>query len=164
MITRSRGRWTATTILTTTLLALTMTLGAAMPASASPADHGRDPSVGYGGAAPCNSNASRIGSRPVENEYGQTVATVDIYYSYSCQTNWIRVSGNPAGGNTVKDIRTAGGSWLPTEIDYGSGSSYSMQVYAPGTSCINFQVHLYYPSGASYGETYNAGSTYQTVC
>ena len=89
---------------------------------------------------------------------------MQVYYSYSCQTNWIRITSNAAGGWAVKQVRAAGSSWLPDEDDYGNVASYRRQVYAPGSTCINFQVHLYYPNGASYGETYDAGANYQTVC
>lgn len=140
-------------------LALALAGASAAPAYAGPQHQGTDPA-----ATGCNVNASQIATRAVQDELGHTVATVQVFYSNSCQTNWIRVTGNPAGGTATKDIRAAGGSWLPTESDYGTGSSYSMQVYAPGSTCVNFNVHLYYPSGASYGETYSAGATYQTVC
>lgn len=164
MITRANRRRTITTIVATTLLALTASVATAAPASAGAVDHGRDPSVSYGGAAPCNSNSKLIKTRAVENIYGQTVSTVQIFYSLSCQTNWIRVTGNAGGGAAVKSIRAQGGAWLPEEIDYGTGSSYSMQVYAPGSTCIDYHVELKNANGTHYGETYDAGANYQTQC
>jgi hypothetical protein len=158
------GRRTLITVAASVALALTATLSTALPASAGAVDHGRNPAVSYGGAAPCNSNSTLIGTRPIENIYGQSVSTVQIFYSYSCQTNWIRVTSNPAGGATIKKIATQGGSWLPDETDYGTGSSYSMQVYAPGSACVDFQVELKYPNGTHYAETYIADSNHQTIC
>ena len=138
-----------------TLLALA--LGAA-PAHAGPQHHGTDPS-GY-----CASNSSLITTRSIEPEIGGPVGEVQIFYSWNCQTNWIQVPANNAGGATIKNIRVSGGTWLPSEVDYGYGMSYSMQVYAPGTTCIDIYVALKYPSGAHYGETYNPAGNYLTIC
>jgi len=135
------------------------TLGIAAPAQAGPQHNGTDPA-----ATGCNANAALISTHSVETELGQVVAQVEVYYSYSCQTNWIRVTQNPAGGATVKSIRARGSAWLPDEVDYGTGSSYSMQVYAPGDTCIEYQVHLKYPNGAHYAEAYNAGTSVISVC
>src|SRR5262249_22291431 len=99
----------------------------------------------------------------VVTEYGQTVATVSIRYSNSCGTNWIIVDGNPAGGAAIKRIWTDGHPEL-TETDSGYGWSYSMQVYAPGNTCIHFHVRLLYPDGRHYAETYDPMANHQTVC
>ncbi len=128
-------------------------------AAAGPQHHGTDPA-----ATGCNQNAYLAATRAIQTELGQVVTYVDVYYSNSCQTNWIRVRSNPAGGATIKDIWADGLPALPSEIDYGSGSSYSMQVYAPGSTCIHFQVHLNYPDGRHYAETYTAGANAETVC
>ncbi|MFE3280023.1 DUF2690 domain-containing protein [Nocardia sp. NPDC059239] len=128
-------------------------------ATAGPQHNGTDPA-----ATGCNQNAYLAATRAIQTELGQVVSYVDAYYSNSCQTNWIRVRSNPAGGAAVKDIWADGQAALPTEIDYGSGSSYSMQVCAPGSTCIHFQVHLKYPNGQNYAETYTAGANSETVC
>ena len=127
-------------------------------ANAGPQHHGTDPA-----ATGCNQNAAQISSRGVETPYGQVVATVQVFYSYSCQTNWIRVTGNPAGGATLKAIRTQGGAEL-VEVDWGTASSYSMQVYAPGSTCIEYQVALTYASGAHYAEAYDPARSWSLVC
>ncbi|OZF26030.1 DUF2690 domain-containing protein [Rhodococcus sp. 14-2483-1-2] len=111
----------------------------------------------------CNQNASLVATRGIQTESGQVVSYVDVYYSHSCSTNWIRVRNNPAGGAAVKSIWTANYSAL-NEVDYGSGSSYSMQVYAPGATCVYFQVHLKHPNGQHYAETYTAGANAQVIC
>jgi hypothetical protein len=149
-----RGLWT--------IAATTALIGAlAGPANAGASDNGTDPST-----APhyCNTNAGLIATRPIETELGQVVSYVDVYYSYSCQTNWIRVRNNPAGGAAIKVIGSDAAPWPPAEIDYGPGSSYSMQVYAPGSTCIHFSVHLNYPDGSHYAETYDPGANYITIC
>ncbi|MDI5941065.1 MULTISPECIES: DUF2690 domain-containing protein [unclassified Micromonospora] len=93
----------------------------------------------------CNVNASQIATRPItDRSTGQQVATLQIFYSWSCQSNWIRVTGNPYGGNTTKNIFSSLGGWN-SESDSGYGSSYSMMVYAPGTTQINGEVTLWSP-------------------
>ena len=107
---------------------------------------GKDPA-----ATGCNVNASKIATRPVKNRYtGQQVATVEVYYSWSCQSNWIRVSNNPYGGETVKNIFSdlGGGN---SEVDCGYASSYSMMVYAPGNTGIDVQVYLKAPDAGDWG-------------
>lgn len=91
----------------------------------------------------CNQNASLIGTRPVTDlANGSTVATIQIYYSRSCQTNWIRVTGNPYGGPTAKNVFSSLGGWNSEVDDHGNASSYSMMVYAPGTTSIDGDVYL----------------------
>jgi hypothetical protein len=158
MAQRSKAR---RTIRLTTALLLAGTLGAvgATSASAGPQHHGTDPA-----ASGCNQNAAQISSHGIETPTGQVVATVQVFYSYSCQTNWIRITGNPAGGAAIKNIRTQGGAALASEVDYGTGSSYSMQVYAPGSTCIEYQAILRYPGGAHYAEAYDPSRSWILVC
>ncbi len=125
-------------------LAITLTTTAAAHASgASGGGHyydGKDPA-----ATGCNVNASQIATRPIIDRYsGAQVATIQIFYSWSCEANWIRVTGNAYGGNTTKNIFSSLGGWN-SEVDYGYGSSYSMMVYAPGTTTINGEVYLWAP-------------------
>lgn len=111
----------------------------------------------------CNVDAYLASTRNIETESGQVVGQVEVYYSRKCQTNWIRVPSNAAGGAAVKDLWSdAGGETHDT--DSGNVTSYSMQVYAPGATCIHYMVHLKYPDGRHYGETYEAGANRITVC
>jgi hypothetical protein len=107
---------------------------------------GKDPSTTRDSAnVACNVNASQIATRPItDNNTGQTVATIQIFYSWSCRSNWIRVTGNPYGGNTTKNIFSSLGGWN-SEVDAGYGSSYSMMVYAPGNTHIDGEVSLWEP-------------------
>ncbi|MEU7481180.1 hypothetical protein AB0A63_34745 [Lentzea sp. NPDC042327] len=131
-------------------------------AHAGPEHHNTYPDV-----APsyCNRNASLIATRGIETERGQVVSYVDVFYSHSCQTNWIRVRGNDAGGATLKTIWSDA---VPGELveppDYGDQPSYTKQVYAPGATCVRFQVRLTWPDGLHYAQTYTAGSNHQVVC
>lgn len=132
---------------------------AAGPVFAGPQHNNTDPA-----RTGCNSNARLIATRPIETEFGQVVSYVDVYYSLSCTTNWIRVRNNPAGGLAVKYLWASNGNTTTAQSDYGSGSSYSYQVYAPGSTCISFQVKLKYPDGRHYAETYIAGANAITIC
>jgi hypothetical protein len=101
---------------------------------------GKDPA-----ATGCNVNASLIATRPINRlDNGAQVATIQIFYSWSCQANWIRVTANPYGGATTKNIQSGLGGWN-SERDLGTGSSYSMMVYAPGDTSISGDVVLFEP-------------------
>lgn len=98
---------------------------------------GKDPA-----ATGCNRNASLIATRPVRDRAnGAEVATLQVFYSWSCGTNWIRVTGNPYGGYTVKWIQSHAGGY-DTEWDWGDIASYGMMVYAPGDTKISASAHL----------------------
>jgi hypothetical protein len=125
---------------------LATSIAASSPASAEGASGG---SNYYDGKDPawtnCNVNASWIASRPIyARDTSTQVATIDIYYSWNCQANWIRVNQNPYGGNTTKYIESSLGGWN-SEWDPGTGSSYSMMVYAPGATTISGYVYLFEP-------------------
>ena len=95
----------------------------------------------------CNGsgNASQIAARPVlERDTGRQVATLQIFYSSRCGTNWIRVTANPYGGNATKYIASSLGGWN-SEWDPGYGSSFTMMVYAPGNTHIDGYVYLFEP-------------------
>ena len=102
----------------------------------------------------CNQNAY-LAKRFVIVEKSNGIALwqtyADVYYSRSCGTNWVRVSGNQYGGNTKKYIESfnSNGSvmYSMNEVDYGYGSSYSMMVYAPGSTKIVMISSLYDTSG-----------------
>lgn len=128
------------------LAALALTLTAATSAHAEGASGGSNYYDGKDPAATgCNVNAAQIATRPiVDRNNGQQVATIQIFYSYSCQTNWIRVTNNPYGGNATKYISSSLGGWN-SEADEGTGSSYSMMVYAPGATTIEGYVYLFEP-------------------
>ena len=105
----------------------------------------------------CNVNAAQIATRPIIDRNGQNVASIQIFYSRSCQSNWIRVTANPYGGNTNKNIFSSLGGWN-SESDPGYQSSYGMMVYAPGTTHINGDVTLWEPGPNEYN--YQASGTF----
>lgn len=124
-------------------------LALSSPALAGPEHHNTNPAT-----TGCATGSSAIATRPVTDGSGATVTTVEVRYSPSCGTNWIRLY-NPVPGTTAyKSIRVQGGAWLPVEADPGTVWSYSMQVYAPGSSCIEFSVTIqggsYYASTGPY--------------
>ncbi|MFI5591138.1 hypothetical protein ACIA5G_39225 [Amycolatopsis sp. NPDC051758] len=142
---QSRGRRRrVATILVAVLTAMTSTVTFAHAEGTSGGSNyydGRDPTT----PPACNVNASQIATRPIlDRTTGQQVASIQIFYSWSCSSNWIRVTGNPYGGNTTKYIESSLGGWN-SEWDPGYGSSYSMMVYAPGTTQVSGYVYLFEP-------------------
>ncbi|MEV6521649.1 hypothetical protein AB0M43_06920 [Longispora sp. NPDC051575] len=131
-----------------------------MPAHASAADYGTNP---YLAPNYCSQNSSWIARRSVETELGQIVAWANVYFSSRCQTNWVTVDGNPTGGDSYKVIWTDGNRSLEA-TDRTTLWTYTMQVYAPGSTCVNFHVRLRYPDGRHFAETYTAGANHQRVC
>ena len=137
--------------------AMALTMSAATSAQADGASGGSNYYDGKNPAttkdstgAYCNVNASQIATRSVTDRYtGQQVASIQIFYSRGCSSNWIRVTSNPYGGNTTKNIFSSRGGWN-SEVDAGYGSSFSMMVYAPGTASINGDVYLWEPGVNEY--------------
>jgi hypothetical protein len=73
---------------------------------------------------------------------------LDLYYSRTCGTNWIRVTSNPWGGIANKVIQVSKyGSRPYVENDFTYSASYSMQVYAPGTTTVGYHANLYDTAG-----------------
>lgn len=103
--------------------------------------------IGPGGRA-CNSQGYQINKTTY---IGYSGAQLQVFYSTLCGTNWIRVTGNPYGGAAVKYLNSSpdGPGFNDRTIDYGSGSSYGLQMYAPG--CIFVSVGLYAPGDSLLG-------------
>jgi hypothetical protein len=75
---------------------------------------------------------------------GDDMGEMEVMYSPTCVTNWVRIYINPGQGYTLtasKWIERPAGNGLPekdiTTNDTATGWSYGMQVYAPG--CIYVQ-------------------------
>lgn len=121
----------------------TMMAGGSDPAGAAASHYGTDPY--YSG---CSGNSFEYTSWPiVDMDTGANVSTVRVRYSRTCGTNWIVVDGNPYGGDTLKTLTADNAPGVLNEYDWGTGWSYSMQVYAPGSTCIYVAVHLMDTSG-----------------
>lgn len=140
-------------IVAATMTALAIAAAVATPAQAEGVSGG---SHYYDGKDPrtdgCNAvgSASQIATRPVrDRETGQQVATIQIFYSTKCATNWFRVTGNPYGGGANKFISSSLGGWN-SEPDPGYEASFSMMVYAPGDTHIEGYVYLYEPGIEEY--------------
>jgi len=121
-------------------LALGASIAVAAPASALSGTQydGTDPA-----ATGCATGSIVIYSADAwEGVYNTVEGTVEVRYSPSCGTNWVRVyNANASDGVTHKWIERQAQGSLPyfseTETDYGTGWAYSMQVYAPGSTCIS---------------------------
>ncbi|WP_216914134.1 hypothetical protein [Nocardia noduli] len=111
--------------LAVTAVAAISIAGLAPAAEASPAHNNTDPySTG------CNSGASLI------HTYYTSGGRFDMFYSGTCQTNWIQWTGPNVC--TWKRVQSPYGSWTQWEKDKATWS-YSMQIYAPGSSTVDVE-------------------------
>lgn len=121
-------------------LVLAGAVGLAPSADAAPYDGSNPVSTG------CASNATTIASRPIKSPQA-TFGTMEVRYSPSCQTNWIRAVLNTNYANTVavKWIERPAQGNLSTAGSVDSDAaqtSFGMQLYAPGSTCITVSVDL----------------------
>ena len=98
------------------------------------------------------------------DDYGRTAGCVDVRYSHKCQTNWLTITGNPTAGPVATSLWSDAGGSVGEYDTVPTQSTYTKQVYAPGATCIHFQVHMAHPRRPELGETYDPGANFQTVC
>jgi len=77
----------------------------------------------------------------------------EMWYSASCDTNWIQWSGPNVC--TWKRVQSAYGSWTSWEVDHATWS-YSRQIYAPGATAVDVEWAV--GSAAYGGGTCDAGA------
>lgn len=136
-------------------LALTFGLisgGPAFAAAPYPLYDGTDPSV-----TGCSVGASTIASYPIKTPANVVVGTMEIRYSPTCDTNWIR-SNNTVSGTTMWKTIERYRYHLPqsgtipyfsqTEVDGGLGWTYGMQADGASMFCINALSEIKNSSGA----------------
>ena len=108
---------------------------------------------GYDGTDPastgCATGSTAIASFPIKvNGTGSTVATLEVRYSSACGTNWVRINNTVSGMFVNKWIqRTSSPVYTQEDTDTNVGWSYGMQVYAPGSTCIQVDGVLIYNDG-----------------
>lgn len=85
----------------------------------------------------CNVGASLI------HTYYTGGGRFDMFYSGSCGTNWVQWTGPNVC--TWKRVQSAYGSWTQWEKDKATWS-YSMQIYAPGTTTVDVEYAIASPS------------------
>ncbi len=138
-------RFTALTV--TAATALLLTVGAAPAHAAGYGYDGTNPTTAAGGY--CVNGSYAIASYPITNySGGATVGTLEVRYSPACGTNWVRINNTLSGYEAVKHItRTASPYFHEEERDWATGWSYSMQVYAPGSTCVIVEGYLVNSSG-----------------
>lgn len=120
------------------LIAAALAIGmvVASPLAANAATSGDPQSTG------CANSASTIWSR---NYLGY--GTVEVRYSSSCGTNWVRISG-ATGRPAEAGIWSANSGWQYSP-SYGSAPSqfWTPMVYAPGSQCVVFYAKIVNASG-----------------
>lgn len=145
-------------VLAISVLFLVATVGFAYPGSASAATcsgtscNGKNPST-----TGCTANGYLAKQVPVRRTSDGSVISgvyMQLYYSTTCKTNWVRVNANPYCGKATKviDVAQAGGYHVSTS-DTTCASSYSMQVYAPGSTPVQISVTLRDTAGTVRGFT-----------
>ncbi|WP_147794793.1 DUF2690 domain-containing protein [Cellulomonas sp. Y8] len=92
--------------------------------------NGTDPTKG------CANGSGIVHSADILNASGAPIAKLEVRYSPACQTNWVRVNNTVEGALVEKYIAIPGGA-VEQEQDRGVGWSYSMQVYAPDSTCVD---------------------------
>jgi hypothetical protein len=128
-------------ILVTALAGLVLSTNSA---SAAPYDPFTDTNPATTG---CSADAITIASRPIRSPQA-VYGTMEVRYSPTCGTNWVRSTmyvENSSFTVTKGIVRMSSqpdghGGWLGYyqnyETDPAVGTSFGMQVYAPGNTCI----------------------------
>ena len=118
------------------LLALGLAVGAAAPASAAGPWDGTDPQN-----TGCAANAlTRWSTTLVDPRTGAAVGTMEVRWSRTCQTNWVRVDNWIPGAQVHMSIDRVGGPYGSASgslTESYTGTVWSNQVYAPGTTCVH---------------------------
>ncbi|MFE7558775.1 DUF2690 domain-containing protein [Kitasatospora sp. NPDC057500] len=134
-------RRTAASALAALACTIGLTLHGAPAAQAANAYDGKDPQT-----TGCSNNSTTLSSAPLKTSTGHQVGTIEMRYSYTCKTQWIRIhstvtdcSGQPCG-NDARIHRTSatsdgGTNWFGRSPDVASGEPYqwSRMVYTPNT-------------------------------
>ncbi|WP_329171335.1 DUF2690 domain-containing protein [Streptomyces sp. NBC_01477] len=141
-----------------------LTTGTATAATGSQYDY-TDPA-----ATGCSGNAITYWSKNLLNPAnGAVTGVVELRYSRTCQTNWVRVN-NYVGGAVAEKIIVRPRTLLPQggSLDYAqdvtddalTGYSYGLQFYAPAGVCVEVGgvIRL---NGVVVG---NNGQTFDLVC
>ncbi|MEU3567873.1 DUF2690 domain-containing protein [Kitasatospora sp. NPDC036755] len=160
--TSSARRKTAASALAVLACTIGLTLGGTSQAQAAGSYDGKDPQ-----STGCSNNSTTLSSAPLKTSAGDRIGTIEMRYSPSCLTQWIRVysqvtncSGQPCG-NGAKIHRTAstsdgGTGWYGRSPSSASGQPYqwSLMVHTPntracGTGYADTGVNLAYPNGSA---------------
>jgi hypothetical protein len=146
------------------LLGLFTSAGSASAATPGAPYDNTDPS-----STGCSADGVTIASYPIKDPSNNVLGTVEVRYSATCNTNWVRVNNTVTGASADKYIErissyNAGtNTGLPFTYtfaeDPGLGWSYGNQVGGASTNCINVWGRLVDSSG-----TIIANSGTHTVC
>lgn len=140
------------TVPASAFIVLCTVFSAASPASASGLSYDRtDPAM-----TGCAGSSLSIATYPLLNYFdGTPMGSMEVRYSSSCKTNWVRVNNYEYGMSATKYIERDAGSGLPRAQDLtndkATGWSYGMQLYGPG--CIHVQGMILTSTGNMIAET-----------
>lgn len=101
----------------------------------------------------CASNSSAAKSTSVYGPHGEYLGYLEVRYSWSCGTNWVRVVANNTEHVDKWITRPAQSGYgeftTSNERDYANGvSTYGRQVYAPGNVHVTGCAHFVNPGAA----------------
>lgn len=123
----------------------------------------------------CSNGAYTIATRNIGSPQSY-FGTMELRYSPTCQTNWVRANivGSDSSLRVVKIIKRPSsqpdgqGGWLGYyenfENDYGAGSTFGMQVYAPGATCVAAGVTVYNSSNQLIAYTGTPAAVTEMFC
>ncbi len=140
---RARAARVAATL--AAIVGLVLVVGVA-PASAHPLDHTNPSTTG------CASGSYAIYSKAIKNGAGTTIGMMEVRYSPSCGTNWVRVNNYGYGPVAGKMVSVVGGAYDYVGDAY-VGWSYGNQLYAPGSTCIIVEGSIRSSSNTVIGST-----------
>lgn len=131
-----------------------LSLASSAPASAAGYSYdGTDPAV-----TGCAGNSTPIFSGYLTDPFtGATSGQWEVRYSYSCGTNWVRAYSYNSSYIVKKYVQRTSDGYSVSDNDVYAGWTYSRQVYAPGSTCVNVNVLL------SDGN-FKHGEVYKTLC
>jgi len=139
---RSKVRQIAV-LVTSAAAAMAFAIGTGIAPASAATGYGLDGTLPDGAGSYCMNGASVIYSTPIRvGGTGAQVGTMQIRYSSSCGTNWVRAENESPYLQTAKSIYrdpSPTDQWVH-DTDFTYGWSYSRQIYAPGATCIHADV------------------------
>jgi hypothetical protein len=94
---------------------------------------------------PCAADAVTLPGYPKPIMYAAAtqVGTYEVRYSPSCGTNWLRVNNwYSSGYASVRMIFGRDGNYSTITDETANGVMWTPQVYAPGSTCVAYQVFV----------------------
>ena len=135
------------------LAVIGLSLGLSAPAQAASYHNLTDPNT-----TGCASGAYTIHSKNIYDYNGSVAGYVELRYSPTCNTNWARTTSYRGGSFNSFVTLTNDSSQSSQRGAAGPGQWWTLQLYAPGSTCVNYGGAIFEDDN----RIYSAGWT--TVC